>query len=169
MFRRAIGRALEFAAVGAMLASAIMAITVVVLVLEPYYPLRFDSLGVQDEVCVDDEATVEVDYTIDPELYETIRVMEIHSEWVAVDVEGFAKGSRRFAAETHLYPEQLKSGRNARQGLAVRVSPERPGVWVLENEYTVRANRPVLPPTQTVKFSADETTDVLPEDSPQCS
>lgn len=135
----------------------------------PYDPLQVYSVQVEkDEACSEESLEVLVDYYIDPSLYDGIRAVQIKSDWVAVDVEGVPAGTRRFASDQTIDRNLLSPGRNQGDSHALRIAPQRLGVWILETTTTVRGDNYALPAIQTVYSAADEYTTIMDSSSPQC-
>lgn len=162
------GRKMERFALIVMLIAMAFSGFAIVAILDSYEPMSFNSIEAEEEVCPNETTAVGVDYYIDPELYDSISEIRVSSDWVAVDVPGISRGSSRDAGELVVRGRDVQPGKNIRQGKALRVAPDVPGLWRLETENEVRSSRPVWPPVQVVEASSVTLTRVLPEDHPDC-
>lgn len=154
----------------------ILAVIVVVLIIlslfvVPYAPLTFLKMKVQvREVCPEDSVPVTVEYYIDESDFEGLRGVGIKSDWVAVDVPDLDVGARRPATtDQFITPNLLNTGYNDRTSRVLRIAPQRPGVWHLENTERVYGNKWGIPvPPQKITESAEEDTTVLDPSDPKC-
>lgn len=153
--------------------AAIVVVTTIILSLfvVAYAPLTFYKMTVQErKVCPEDSVPVAVEYYISESDFEGLRGVGIKSDWVAVDVPGVDTGARRPATtDQFITPNLLSPGYNDRTSRVLRIAPQRPGVWHLENVERVYGSKWGIPvPPQKVTESADSDTTVLDPSDPKC-
>lgn len=153
--------------------AAILVMLVIILSLfaVPYAPLTFYVMTVQERgVCPESSVPVSVQYYLDEDDFEGLRGVGIKSDWVAVDVPDVDAGSRRPATtDQFITPNLLSAGYNERTSRVLRIAPQRPGVWHLENIERVYGNKWGIPmPPQKVTESASSDTTVLDPSDPKC-
>lgn len=162
-------RALEIGILIVMAISFLVSAMALVQAVLPYNPLHVYSLQVEkDEACSEESLEVLVDYYVDESLYDGIRSVQVKSDWVAVDVEGVPAGTKRFASDQTIDRNLLRPGRSQGDSHALRIAPQRLGVWILETTTTVRGDNYGLPAIQVVYSAADEYTTIVDSSSPRC-
>jgi hypothetical protein len=148
-----------------MLLALIMFLTAAVVIFLPFEPMHFSHLRADEEACVGEPVDIDAKYTIDEEQFNSIRSMEVQSAWIAEDVEGIDPGRERVVSEISMNPDQIRPGVVETKGSAPRTAPTDPGTWRLKLRNTVRGT----PSIQEVETESENTTEVLPKDSPECT
>ncbi len=159
---------LEILGVVLMAACLLTAVSFAVFVLYPYRPM--ESLAVEpgeQEVCPGVEVPVSVNYYLEPELFDSVRALDVESNWRVEDVPGREEGSVELAAEASLPGDQLNEGPRRGESRFTRRAPDQPGVWQLESEYVVRGTLFYLPKVQTTRVISAESLTVT--DSTTCA
>ena len=144
---------------------------VLVLTLWPYDPLQFNSFStVEDEACPGDLVHTQVSYEIDPQNFDSVRELEVKSEWVAVSVPGVVFGYRQQIAPTVFSKDALEPGATSQESKVGRQVPETPGRWRLSATQTL-VRKPILglfPRSDVKNVVSEKDLTVLSPDDPEC-
>lgn len=148
---------------------AAVAIATMVLVLVPYYPLTFNALEpIETSACPGEGVATNVDYDLDPTLFDAVDSLSVVSNWIAEDVPSEETGARRLAANSTLPAALLSPGRTSQQSRVLRPAPLQAGTWSLTTTTTARGSLFGVPKSQVVVIESSKELVVLPADDPRC-
>lgn len=165
-----VAKTVERFSVAMMCGAALAALLTMTSIVLPYAPMDMRSIELdQASACALSGVDASVDYTLDPQFFDSISSLEVESEWVAVDADGLAPGSRRQAIDTVIPKELLIPGKRDAPSRALRVAPEAPGTWGLETTTLVRGRAfGFVPKVQRVETVSASTLQVVSMHDPSC-